>query len=122
MEARAKAKNVKISSQKAKLVMDLIRGRNYGEAREILRYTNKRAAGLVYKVLERFRRHHAGDAPDCTDGVRLAWGDTWLHVRASGTEPLLRIIAESPEADRADALVEEATVFARRITVGHEGS
>ena len=77
---------------------------------------------LVYKVLERFRRHHAGDAPDCTDGVRLTWGDTWLHVRASGTEPLLRIIAESPAAERADALVDEATVFARRIASGHEGS
>jgi phosphomannomutase len=77
---------------------------------------------LVYKVLERFRRHHAGDAPDCTDGVRLTWGDTWLHLRASGTEPLLRIIAESPVAARAEALVEEATTFARRVTFGHEGS
>ncbi|QQS45259.1 MAG: 50S ribosomal protein L22 [Acidobacteriota bacterium] len=55
MEAIAKAKNVKISSQKAKLVMDLIRGRNYGEAREILRHTNKRAAGLIFKVLESAR-------------------------------------------------------------------
>ena len=51
---------------------------------------------LVYKVLDRFRRHHAEDDPDCTDGVRLAWDDAWLHVRASGTEPLLRIIAEAP--------------------------
>ena len=51
---------------------------------------------LVYKVIDRFRRHHAGDAPDCTDGVRLSWDDAWLHVRASGTEPLLRIIAEAP--------------------------
>jgi phosphomannomutase len=76
---------------------------------------------LVYKVLERFRRHHAGDAPDCTDGVRLAWDDAWLHVRASGTEPLLRIIAEAPGRERAEALVDEAMVFARRITGGHEG-
>jgi large subunit ribosomal protein L22 len=55
MEAIAKAKNVKISSQKAKLVVDLIRGRMYGEARDILRFTNKRAAGLIYKVLESAR-------------------------------------------------------------------
>ncbi|MBO0722121.1 MAG: 50S ribosomal protein L22 [Blastocatellia bacterium] len=55
MEARAKAKNVKVSSQKAKLVMDLIRGRLYSEAREILRFTNKRAAGMIYKVLESAR-------------------------------------------------------------------
>jgi len=77
---------------------------------------------LVYKVLDRFRRHHAGDAPDCTDGVRLAWADSWLHVRASGTEPLLRIIAEAPDQERAETLVEEAMIFARRITFGHEGS
>jgi phosphomannomutase len=77
---------------------------------------------LVYKVLERFRQHHASDAPDCTDGVRVAWGDSWLHVRASGTEPLLRIIAESPDQGRAETLAEEATVFARRIAFGHEGS
>ena len=31
---------------------------------------------LVYKVLDRFRRHHAAGAPDCTDGVRLAWERT----------------------------------------------
>jgi large subunit ribosomal protein L22 len=55
MEAIARAKNVKISSQKAKLVMDLIRGRLYSEARDILRFTNKRAAGMIYKVLESAR-------------------------------------------------------------------
>jgi len=77
---------------------------------------------LVYKVVERFRRHHAADAPDCTDGVRVAWDDSWLHVRASGTEPLLRIIAEASEQERAETLAEEAAVFARRITFGHEGN
>jgi phosphomannomutase len=77
---------------------------------------------LVYKVIERFRRHHANDAPDCTDGVRLSRGDGWLHVRASGTEPLLRIIAEAPDRARAESLVDEAEAFARTITAGHEGS
>jgi phosphomannomutase len=77
---------------------------------------------LVYRVIERFRRHHAGHAPDCTDGVRLSWDDAWLHVRASGTEPLLRIIAEAPTPGHAEALVEDAVVLARRITFGHEGS
>jgi phosphomannomutase len=77
---------------------------------------------LVYRVIDRFRRHHAGDGPDCTDGVRLSWDDAWLHVRASGTEPLLRIIAEAPTPERAEALVDEAAVLARRITFGHEGS
>ncbi len=77
---------------------------------------------LVFKVIERFRRRHSKDAPDCTDGVRLTWDDAWLHVRASATEPLLRIIAEAPDQARAEALVEDAAAFARRITFGHEGN
>lgn len=76
---------------------------------------------LVYRVLDRFRNRHAGDDPDCADGVRLTWGDSWLHVRASGTEPLLRIIAESPDRVRAETLVEEATAFARGFISGHGG-
>ena len=76
---------------------------------------------VVHKVVDRFRREHAADNPDCADGVRLAWGDSWLHVRASGTEPLLRIIAESPDPRRAEALVEDATVFAREMTLGRKG-
>lgn len=77
---------------------------------------------VVFKVIDRFRRRHAKDGPDCTDGVRLTWDDAWLHVRASATEPLLRIIAEAPDRARAEALVDDAAAFARRVTFGHEGA
>jgi phosphomannomutase len=39
------------------------------------------------------------------DGVHLAWPERWLHVRSSNTEPIMRIIAEAPDAAGADALV-----------------
>ncbi len=42
MTARAEARYVRISAQKARLVVDLIRGRKAGEAISILRGTNKR--------------------------------------------------------------------------------
>lgn len=51
MEARAEARYVRISAQKARLVVDLIRGRNAGDAIAILRATNKRIAPAVEKVL-----------------------------------------------------------------------
>jgi phosphomannomutase len=44
-------------------------------------------------------------ARDRQDGLRLSWPDRWLHVRPSGTEPIVRIIAEAPTADAAEALV-----------------
>ena len=42
---------------------------------------------------------------DTRDGLRLAWGDRWLHVRPSGTEPIVRLIAEAPTAAEANALI-----------------
>ncbi len=51
MQARAEARNVRISPQKARLVVDLIRGRKAGDAISILRGTNKRIAPAVEKVL-----------------------------------------------------------------------
>jgi len=83
MEAIAKATNVKISSQKAKLVMDLIRGRNYSDAREILRFTNKRAAGLIFKVLESARANAEQRAQ--TDNVLVDVDLLWVKECYVGT-------------------------------------
>lgn len=52
MEARATAKFIRSSPQKVRLVVDLIRGRNVSEALDILRFTKKRAATQVSKVLK----------------------------------------------------------------------
>jgi phosphomannomutase len=45
---------------------------------------------------------------DWQDGLRLGWADRWLHVRPSGTEPIVRLIAEAPDTGQAEALVEAA--------------
>src|SRR6266705_1342377 len=44
---------------------------------------------------------------DTQDGLRLAWPDRWLHVRPSGTEPIIRLIAEAPTSADAQRLIEE---------------
>ena len=51
MEARAEARYIRTSPQKARLVIDLIRGQRAGDAINILRTTNKRIAPSVEKVL-----------------------------------------------------------------------
>lgn len=51
MEARAIAKNVKIAPRKARLVIDLVRGKSVIEADIILANINKEAARLIRKVL-----------------------------------------------------------------------
>jgi large subunit ribosomal protein L22 len=51
MEAHAIAKNVKGSSQKTKLVIDLIRGELVNDALAILEYTDKRATHPIARLL-----------------------------------------------------------------------
>ena len=51
MEAKAQAKMIRISSRKVKLVIDLIRGKNVGEAISILKLTPKAASPVVEKLV-----------------------------------------------------------------------
>lgn len=45
---------------------------------------------------------------DRQDGLRVAYADRWLHVRPSGTEPIVRLIAEAPSEDAAHQLIADA--------------
>jgi phosphomannomutase len=42
---------------------------------------------------------------DEQDGLRLSWSDRWVHVRPSGTEPIVRVIAEAPTEAEAQELI-----------------
>ena len=51
MEARAVARFVRVSPRKARQVIDLVRGKPVGEALTLLRFTPKKAARIVEKVV-----------------------------------------------------------------------
>ena len=52
IEAHALLRHVHLSPQKARLVIDLIRGQNVNEAKRILKFTPKRAARQIEKILD----------------------------------------------------------------------
>jgi phosphoglucosamine mutase len=54
------------------------------------------------------------------DGVRVDVGEGWFLVRASGTQPLVRVTAEAREESRADELLETARSLAAEAGAGSE--
>jgi len=72
---------------------------------------NAKSMDEVYGAL---RARFPEASADTQDGLRLAWPDRWLHVRPSGTEPIIRFIAEAPTRADADKLIDEG----RRLCVG----
>lgn len=63
---------------------------------------------MLEKVRHRFKDARLNDA----DGVRLDFDDGWVHLRASNTEPILRLIAEAASDSRAWELIDEVAVAA----------
>ncbi len=59
------------------------------------------------ELLNRLKGHFKDGQPDERDGLKLSWEDAWLAVRGSGTEPVIRVIAEARDGGKAKDLVEE---------------
>jgi len=71
---------------------------------------------VIYTALQEFRDtvQDEGAAVDLLDGVKVAFEDGWVHVRASNTESMIRIIVEADTAARATDLADWARERLRR--------
>lgn len=67
----------------------------------------------VAPLLRLLKGLYRGQELDLTDGVKVVWPDRWLHVRASNTEPIIRVTAEAPIEETARALVRSVLEYLR---------
>ena len=58
----------------------------------------------VDAVLERMKQHYAGEKITDIDGVKIDFADSWVHLRKSNTEPIIRIYAEAHTMEEAEQL------------------
>jgi len=49
------------------------------------------------------------------DGLRIDFEDSWVLVRASGTEPIFRVLAESASQAETDRLLDETVISFQRL-------
>jgi phosphomannomutase len=61
------------------------------------------------ELIRTFKNEAKAARANTEDGLRLDWEDRWVHIRASNTEPVMRIIAEAKTREAAQALVDEYT-------------
>jgi len=78
METRASSRYLRGSAQKARLVVDMIRGKNVGDALAILQFTNKRAAHPIEKCL----RSAIANATESAERANIAVDPDDLWVKA----------------------------------------
>ena len=67
---------------------------------------NLRVADQV-AAIERVAASFADAELDRQDGLTVSWPDRWFNIRASNTEPVLRLNVEGPDRNAVDALVHE---------------
>ncbi len=70
----------------------------------------------IQPVLLGLREFYADAQLDLTEGIKVLWDDgSWLHVRPSNTEPIIRIIAEADTWEQADEKANEAMVQIHKL-------
>ena len=60
----------------------------------------------VDAILEKMKQKYARERITDIDGVKIDFADSWVHLRKSNTEPIIRIYTEARTQEQADRLGE----------------
>jgi phosphomannomutase len=55
-------------------------------------------------ILEKLKAKFVNEVCNTVDGLKITWADSWVHMRKSNTEPILRVYSEAPTSDAANEL------------------
>lgn len=99
---RLAASNVTLSEWTAALP-------NYFRRSGKVQFAHGRLGGLMLAM----ERNHPRAQLERTDGLKLILEDGWIHLRASNTEPILRVAVESRSQSRAEQLFAESMQLLR---------
>ena len=61
----------------------------------------------VDAILEAVKKRYASETITDIDGVKIDFPDSWVHLRKSNTEPIIRIYSEASTMEKADALAKD---------------
>jgi phosphomannomutase len=68
----------------------------------------------IWTIINKTKELYSQYQMDTTDGIKIIFGDSWLHVRPSNTEPVIRIVAEAPTQNDVSQIVTE---YKKKISI-----
>ena len=77
---------------------------HYSIAKSKVKITDENPDDIIARVQ---KRHALSGTINTDDGLRLDFADSWVHLRKSNTEPIIRIIAEAPTLTVAQQLLQQ---------------
>jgi len=67
------------------------------------------------QILDAAKKRFTDAKLDTTDGCRFDFGDGWLHIRASNTEPVMRVIVEAKDRSAAQKYIDAVSKIRKEI-------
>ena len=58
----------------------------------------------VDAILEKVKSIYSNEQVNDIDGVKIDFADSWVHLRKSNTEPIIRVYSEAATMEEADAI------------------
>ena len=70
----------------------------------------------VDAILEAIKKKYSNDKITDIDGVKIDFPDSWVHLRKSNTEPIIRIYSEAHSMSEAQKLADDIISLVNEIT------
>ncbi|NVM56246.1 MAG: hypothetical protein HWN66_21295, partial [Candidatus Helarchaeota archaeon] len=69
----------------------------------------------VHSIVSELKKLYSHQEVKVLDGIKVEKEDGWIHIRASATEPMIRIISESLSREKAMERMEKASNFVSQL-------
>ena len=76
---------------------------------------NLSASLNVDNILNQIAEKYKNEKIDLVDGVRIDFKDSWVQLRKSNTEPIIRIYSEAKSVENAIELIKEIEILIKNI-------
>ena len=70
---------------------------------------------VVKKMATSFSKKYKNEKIDLVDGVRIDFTDSWVQLRKSNTEPIIRIYSEAKSEEKSNNLISEIKTLIKEI-------